>query len=59
MPKNWGLHGIFHPEVFMHLSVVSYEDERVFDKRRNEILVLLLRHTVNEKERNLYTYMQR
>ena len=44
MPKNWGLHGIFHRG--MHLSVVSYDDERVFDKQGNEIEVLLLRHTL-------------
>ena len=42
MPKNWGLHGIFHHG--MHLSaVVSYDDERVFDKEGNEIQVSIIK----------------
>ena len=49
MPKNWGLHGIFHHG--MHLSaVVSYDDERVFDKEGNEIQVSIIK--TYSKERN-------
>ena len=51
MPKNWGLHGIFHHG--MHLSaVVSYDDERVFDKEGNEIQVSIIK--TYSKERNSY-----
>jgi len=51
MPKNWGLHGIFHHG--MHLSaVVSYDDERVFDTEGNEIQVSIIK--TYSKERNSY-----
>ena len=55
MPKNWGLHGIFHHG--MHLSaVVSYDDERVFDKEGNEIQVSIIK-TYSKRERKKFIYI--